>query len=90
MLLFVNVVLCCVAAIQVAHALPHVKRIVIDPHITSPDPATVWTPGNDELVMWYDHLRHCPSMHSLPTLLLGIPPLYRLRGITTAHFSLAT
>ncbi|KAH9977584.1 hypothetical protein BJV74DRAFT_901563 [Russula compacta] len=69
MLLFANVVLYCVA-IQVAHALPFVKRIVIDPHITSPDAATVWTPGNDELVTW-DTSTVPPTGDYNGTLLLG-------------------
>ena len=41
-------------ALQLVHALPVMKRIVVDPLITSPQANTVWTPGSSQLVTWYD------------------------------------
>jgi len=51
MFLFTSIVLYA-TALQLVLALPVVKRIVIDPPITSPNANTVWTPGNSELVTW--------------------------------------
>lgn len=45
--------------LQLAHALPVMKRIVFNPLITSPTADTVWTPGSSQLVTWYDDLRSC-------------------------------
>jgi hypothetical protein len=58
MFLFTSVVLYAIS-LQLVQALPFVKRIVIDPLITSPNADTVWTPGNSELVTWYDDLSLC-------------------------------
>jgi len=50
-------------ALQLVHALPIVKRIVVSPQVTSPSAGTVWTPGNTEVVTWYvdfcDYLPMC-------------------------------
>ncbi|KAF8469398.1 hypothetical protein DFH94DRAFT_602351, partial [Russula ochroleuca] len=46
-----------------------VKRIVIDPPITNPSADTVWTPGNSELVTWYDDL-HIPSTGNFTGMLI--------------------
>jgi len=56
MFLFTSIVLYAIV-LQLVHALPFEKRIVIAPHITSPKADTVWTPGNEELVTWYDDVR---------------------------------
>lgn len=53
MLPFMTVVLYAFA-LQLVHALPVMKRIVVDPLITSPQANTVWTPGSSQLVTWYD------------------------------------
>lgn len=66
MFLFTSIVLYA-TALQLVLALPVVKRIVIDPPITSPNANTVWTPGNSELVTWYDDIRRCQSMSNLLT-----------------------
>ena len=65
MFLFTSIVLYAIA-LQLVHALPLVKRIVVDPPITSPSANTVWTPGNSELVTWYDDLRCCQNVSNLP------------------------
>ena len=88
MFLFTSVVLYAVS-LQLVHALPFVKRIVIDPLITSPNADTVWTPGSSELVTWYDNISPCLSVYSL-TWLLGTPQLFRLRGPLRACLSLVT
>jgi hypothetical protein len=52
MLPFMTVVLYAIA-LQLVHALPVMKRIVVNPLITSPQANTVWTPGSSQLVTWY-------------------------------------
>ena len=51
-------------ALQIVHALPVMKRIVISPLITSPTADTVWIPGSSQLVTWYDDLRSCHRVHN--------------------------
>jgi hypothetical protein len=51
-------------ALQLVHALPVMKRDVIDPPITSPTAETVWIPGSIQLVTWYDDLRSCQRVHN--------------------------
>jgi len=57
---FTTVILYAIA-LQLVHALPLTKRIVISPLITSPKADTVWTPGSSQLVTWYASLRFCGS-----------------------------
>ncbi|KAH9955135.1 hypothetical protein BC827DRAFT_1238381 [Russula dissimulans] len=58
--------------IQLVHALPFEKRLVIDPSITSPSADTVWTPGNEELVTWDPSMVPATGNYT-GTLLLGNP-----------------
>ncbi|KAF8488662.1 hypothetical protein F5888DRAFT_1809525 [Russula emetica] len=57
-------------ALQLVHALPvmNMKRIVIDPPITSPTADTVWTPGSIQLVTWDTSV--VPPNGTFPGLLL--------------------
>jgi len=71
MFLFTSVVLYAIS-LQLVHALPFVKRIVIDPLITSPNADTVWTPGNSEVVTW-DTSAIPPTGTFTGMLLLGHP-----------------
>lgn len=64
MFLFTTVVLYAIA-LQLVHALPVVKRIVISPPITSPNAGTVWTPGKSQLVTWYDDLHFHASVYTI-------------------------
>jgi hypothetical protein len=50
--------------LQLVHALPVMKRIVVIPLITSPTADTIWTPGSSQLVTWYDDLRSCQHVHN--------------------------
>ena len=63
MFLFTTVVLYAII-LQLVHALPVVKRIVISPPITSPNADTVWTPGKSQLVTWYGNLRFCQLVYN--------------------------
>ncbi|KAI9449834.1 hypothetical protein F5148DRAFT_624021 [Russula earlei] len=69
MFLFTNIVIYAIL-VQVVHALPLDERIVIAPHITSPNADTVWTPGSDELVTW-DTSIIPPNGNFTGTLFLG-------------------
>ncbi|KAI0289171.1 hypothetical protein BC826DRAFT_1032874, partial [Russula brevipes] len=42
---------------RIVRALPLVQRIMIAPQITRPNADTIRTPGNNELVTWYDDFR---------------------------------
>jgi len=64
---FLTNIILYVVALQLVHAIPLVKRIVIDPHITSPSAGTVWTPGNTEVVTWYVDFCGCLCTYSLLT-----------------------
>ena len=66
MLLFTSIVIYAIS-LHLVHALPFMKRIVVDPPITSPNVDTIWSPGNSELVTWYDDFSLCQSLYILPT-----------------------
>ncbi|KAN0118572.1 hypothetical protein V8E52_004995 [Russula decolorans] len=55
-------------ALQLVHALPVMKRDVIDPPITSPTAETVWIPGSIQLVTWDTSL--VPSNGTFPGMLV--------------------
>jgi hypothetical protein len=89
MFLLTSFVLYATLALQVAYALPLVKRIVVDPPITSPSAGTVWTPGQTQTVTWYEALSNYRALlrvtQPLPTLNFRdtsvIPPTGNFTGM---------